>query len=224
MGSSGTNEVEESSNNEITLGIIHKKEILLTIIPFETDEFDGIIGTDVMKGHIIEIDYNNQVINFYNINDKNINYRGYTKLKMYSDIYPTYIKSKLLNNGKKYSGLFGLDTGADDVLTLTSPFAKSNDFINKMTKIESAGFIGSNGVECEMPIVICPEIEFAKKHFYRIPTALSNVTEGTDASDRLAGFYGNAFLKKFNIIINYNSQLIYFKLNKNLYTDFYKEQ
>ena len=222
-GSNGTNEVEESSNNEMILGTIHKKDILFTIIPFESDEFDGIIGTDIMREHIIEIDYHKQIINFYEKNDKNIDYNGYTKLKMSSDIYPTYIKSTLLIKGKKYKGLFGLDTGADDVLTLTSRFSRNNNFANKMRRIGSDGFIGSDGLEYEMPIFLCPEIEFVKKYFYNIPTALSNATEGIDASDKLAGFYGNAFLKKFNIILNYNSNFIYLKLNKNLYTDFYEE-
>ncbi|PID71267.1 MAG: hypothetical protein CR985_00580 [Flavobacteriales bacterium] len=99
---------------------------------------------------------------------------------MYTDSYPTYIKSRLLNNGKKYSDLFGLDTDADDVLILTSPFAKNNDFVSKITKIGSTGFTGSNGLEYEMPIVICPEIKFVKQYFYRIPTALSNITERID--------------------------------------------
>lgn len=222
-GSNGTNEVEESSNNEMILGSIHKKEITFTLIPFGTDEFDGVIGTDIMKGHIIEIDYHKQVINFYKVNDTNIQYDGYTKLKMYTDSYPTAIKSTLFINGKKYKGLFGLDTGADDALTIASPFAKNNTFIDKMTKIGSAQGQGSDGSIWEVPIVLCPEVEFAEKHFYRIPTLLSNATEGIDASDKLAGFYGNVFLKKFNVIIDYNNQLIYFRVNKNLYIDFYEE-
>ena len=72
-----------------------------TIIPFGTDAFDGVIGTDIMKGHIIEIEYHKQVLNFYDKNDKNINYNDYTKLKMFTDNYPTYIKSTLLIKGKR---------------------------------------------------------------------------------------------------------------------------
>lgn len=223
MGSNGTNEVAESSNNEMTFGSIHKSGISFSIIPFGTDEFDGVIGTDIMKGHIIEIDYHKQVINFYNENDKNINYVGYTKLKMYTDIYPTYIKSSLTIKGKKYKGFFGLDTGADDALTLTSPFAKNNNFSDKMTKTGSVHAQGSDGSEYEMSIVLCPELEFAEKHFYRIPICLSTATEGIDASDKLAGFYGNSFLKKFNIMIDYKNEFIYFRLNENLYAPFYNE-
>lgn len=117
----------------------------------------------MMNGHMIEIDYHNQLIKFYNKNDKDINYKGYTKLKMYTDIYPTYIKSTLIIKGEKYKGLFGLDTGADDALTIAVPFAKSNSFVDKMTKIGTAHGQGSDGSEYEMPIVLCPEVEFAEK-------------------------------------------------------------
>ncbi len=223
VGSNGQNDVDVSSGNEITLGTIRKKEILLTIIPYGTDEFDGVLGTDVMMGHIVEIDYYGQVINFYDEDDKNINYDGFTKLKMYSDIYPTCIKSAVVINGKKYKGLFGLDTGADDVLTFASPFLEKYNLINKMIKIGSARGQGSDGTVFEVPVVLCPEIRFAEKHLYRIPALLSSATDGTDATDKLAGFYGNAFLKKFNTIIDYKNHLIYFRLNKNLYTDFYEE-
>ncbi len=222
-GSNGTNEVAQSTENEMVIGSIHKTGITFTIIPYGTDEFDGVIGTDLMRGHIIEIDYHNQLVHFYDEHDNNINYSGYTKLKMDTDHYPTCIKSTLLINGKRYKGLFGLDTGADDALTLASPFVKNNKFIDKMTKIATAYAQGSDGSEYEIEIVLCPEIEFAEKHFYRIPTALSNATEGIDASAELAGFYGNAFLKKFNLIIDYENKCIYFKLNNNLYRDFYEE-
>ena len=141
---------------------------------------------------------------------------------MHSDsTYPTSVKSALIIEGIKYAGLFGLDTGADDSLIITTPFAKKNKFINKMTKIGAASYQGSDGSIVELPILLCPEIQFANKSFYRIDTALSTATEGIDATDKLAGFYGNAFLKKFNIILDYKNEFIYFKLNKNLYTGFY---
>lgn len=224
IGSNGSNEVDHSSKNELKLGNLTQKELFLTIIPFGTDSFDGVLGTDIMQNHIIEIDYHKQMLHFYAQNDKSINYKGFTKMKMHSaSFYPTFIKSALVINGKKYAGLFGLDTGADDALIITTPFGKKNKFINKMIKIGAASFQGSDGAIVELPIVLCPEIQFANKSFYQIHTALSTATEGADATDKLAGFYGNAFLKKFNLILDYRNKFIYFKLNKNLYTGFYDD-
>jgi hypothetical protein len=220
VGSNGKNEVEMSSKNDILIGTIHKKEVSFTIIEYGDARFDGVLGTDLMKGHIIEIDYHKQLVNFYKDDDKNIDYTGYTKLKMYSEIYPTYIKSKMIIDGKEFPGLFGLDTGADDALTIASPFARKNDLVNKMPLIGSASFQGSDGSVQELRIVLCPEIQFAGKYLYRVPAALSQASEGIDANDTLAGFFGNAFLKKFNTIIDYKNHFIYFKLNHNLYSDY----
>lgn len=223
VGSNGQNEVESSSENELILGTIKKNEVFFTIIPFGTDAFDGVLGTDMMKGHIIEIDYDRGLIKFYAEDDKNIILQGYTKLKIYSDIYPTYIKSTISVGEKKFKGLFGLDTGADDALTLASPFVRKNDLTDKGDKIGLSRSEGSDGSVYESIIIQLPEIEFAGKHLYNVPASLSNSTEGIDASDKLAGFYGNAVLKKFNMIIDYKNQLIYFKLNQNLYSDFFDE-
>lgn len=222
QGSNGSNEVQSSSENEITIGSITKKDVTFTVIPYETNIFDGIFGTNLMQDYIIEIDYNKQLLNFYSKDDNTIDYKNYAKLKLYTKDYPTIIKSSVIVDGKKYKGLFGLDTGADDALTLASPFTKKNDFINKLPQIGSAGFQGSDGSEYEMPIVLLPEIQFAGKHLYHLPIALSNATEGIDASEELAGFFGNAFLKKFNIILDYGNKNIYIKLNKNLYKEYYE--
>lgn len=220
QGSNGVNEVANSSGNKITIGSVVKEGVSFAIIPFGTNTFDGIIGTDLMKEYIIEINYQQQKIHFYADNNQFLSYEGYTKYKMYSGTYPTYVKSVLIIDGKKYKGFFGLDTGADDALTIAAPFAKKNDLINKVPQLGMAGFQGSDGSAYEMSIVLIPEIEIAGKHLYRIPTALSNATEGIDATDKLAGFFGNALLNKFNIILDYKRQNIYLKLNNNLYKDY----
>lgn len=222
QGSNGTNEVVSSSKNEITIGNITKKDVMLTVIPYETNNFDCVFGTNLMEGYIIEIDYDQKRMNFYSKDEGSVDYKNYVKMKLHSKGYPTTVKSSIIVNGKKYTGFFGLDTGADDALTLASPFAQKNDFLNKLPKIGSARFQGSDGSEYEMPIVLLTEIIFAEKHLYRLPVSLSNAKEGIDASEQLAGFFGNAFLKKFNLILDYDNRTIYFKLNKNLYKEYYE--
>jgi hypothetical protein len=221
QGSSGSHEVESSEGNEIHFGNITRNNIAFIIIPYDNNMFDGVWGTDLMKGYLIVVDYNKQILEFYNKHDTGIINKEFVTLPLLSEVYPSYVKSTLIIQGKKYTGFFGLDTGADDALTLAAPYSKKHDIINKTRKIGSAGFQGSNGVAYEMPIVQLPELLFAEKHLYLIPTALSNVTEGIDATDKLAGFYGNALLQKFNIILDYDRQLVYFKLNKNLYKPYY---
>lgn len=222
QGANGVNDVESSSGNSMTFGSITKSEVLFTIIPFDTDRFDGVFGTDLMKGHIIEIDYNKQLLHFYPEEDKSIDFNGYTRMKLYTVNYPTAIKSSIIIGKKRYTGFFGLDSGADDALTMASPFVKEKDLANKLPRIGSASFQGSDGSVHELAIVLFPEIRLSDVHLYRVPGALSTAVEGIDATTELAGFYGNALLKKFNLILDYKNGVIYWKLNKNLYQDYFE--
>jgi hypothetical protein len=217
QGSNGTNTVEYSSHNTIQFGSIEKKDIQLTMIPYENAHFDGVFGTDLMQGKIIEIDYHKNEIRFHDENSSAIDFTDYEKMTLHLvDNYPA-VESSFIVNGKEYSGLFGLDSGADDVLTIASPFARKNALANTMKKMGKATVQGSDGSVYEMPVVLCPSLKFARKFIYNIPATLSGSTEGIDATEKMAGFFGNQFLKKFNMIIDFKRQFIYFKLNKHLY-------
>lgn len=217
QGSNGTNTVEHSSHNTIQFGTLEKKDVLLTLIPYETNHFDGVFGTDLMQGKIIEIDYHKNEIRFHDENSRTIDFTGYEKMKLHLvDDYPA-VESSFTVNAKEYSGLFGLDSGADDALTIASPFARKHALTASMKRIGKATAQGSDGSVYEMPVVLCPSLKFAQKFLYNLPVTLSNSKEGIDSTEKMAGFFGNKFLKRFNTIIDFKRQLIYFKLNKHLY-------
>ncbi|MDM1554703.1 MULTISPECIES: retropepsin-like aspartic protease [Chryseobacterium] len=219
-GSNGVNTVDYSSHNTVQFGDIQKTDVLFTLIPYGEVNFDGVFGTDLMKGKIIEIDYQKNMLRFYDENDRSIDLSGYEKMKLHLiDNYPA-VESSITVNGKEYSGYFGLDSGADDALTIASPYARKNSLASTMKTIGKATAQGSDGSVYEMPVVLCPSITFAQKFLYNVTITLSSSTEGIDASEKMAGFFGNAFLKRFNTIIDFKNQFIYFKLNKNLYSEF----
>lgn len=222
-GSNGSNVVEQSSSNTVVIGgLITQSNVSLTIIPYETDQFDGVLGTNLMMQHIIEIDYDKNELRFYRTEDYRNNLSGYEKMKVhFVNNYPT-VKCALIISGKKYEGLFGLDTGADDVLTIASPFASKNALNTKMQQIGAATSQGSDGSSYEMPIVLVPELTLGRKSFYRIPISLSASTEGIDASEKIAGFWGNNFLNRFNTVLNLKDGFIYFRPGRYLYTPFFK--
>ncbi|WET50459.1 retropepsin-like aspartic protease [Chryseobacterium indologenes] len=219
-GSNGVNSVDYSSHNTVQFGDIQKTDVLFTLIPYGEVNFDGVFGTDLMKGKIIEIDYQKNMLRFYDENDRSIDLSGYEKMKLHLiDNYPA-VESSITVNGKEYSGYFGLDSGADDALTIASPYARKNSLASTMKTIGKATAQGSDGSVYEMPVVLCPSITFAQKFLYNVPITLSSSTKGIDASEKMAGFFGNAFLKRFNTIIDFKNQFIYFKLNKHLYSEF----
>jgi len=89
-----------------------------------------------------------------------------------------------------------------------------------MKTIGKATARGSDGSVYEMPVVLSPAVKFAQKYLYNLPITLSGSTEGIDSTEKMAGFFGNQFLKRFNTVIDFKNGFIYFKLNKNLYSEF----
>lgn len=221
IGSNGSNLVDLSSGNKVSFGEITKENVPLTIIPYGSDVFDGVFGTDLMEQYIIEIDYDKNELRFYNPKDYQNELKDYEKFKIhFVNDYPT-IKSSLIINDKKYSGLFGLDTGADNTLTVASPFSNKKDLTTKMNRIGTATSQGSDGSTYESPVVSAPEIKIGEKSIYNVPIDLSQSTEGIDATEKMAGFFGNAILKRFNVVLDLGKGFIYLKMNKHLYTPFY---
>lgn len=78
-GSNGVNTVDYSNHNTVEFGDIKKTDVLFTLIPYGKVNFDGVFGTDLMRGKIIEIDYHKNVIRFYNENDTSLDFSGYEK-------------------------------------------------------------------------------------------------------------------------------------------------
>lgn len=221
VGSNGTNLVSQSSDNAITFGNITKTNIDFTIIPYGTTTFDGVFGTNLMTEYVIEIDYSKNELRFYEPVTYNKDLSDYDALKIYLPGNYMSIKGSITVKGKRYSGLFGLDTGADNVLTLSSPFVTRNELVNKTIKIGASVSQGSDGTEYENPLVLLPEVCIGLKSFYRIPADLSMSTEGVDAATDKIGFLGNNLLKRFNVVINFKRGFIYLTPNHNLYTNFF---
>lgn len=221
-GSNGINDVASSSSNQVSFSGITQEKVPLMLIPFGTTDFDGVFGTNLMNRYIIEINYDRRVLKFYEPAEFKLATGAYEKVKLhYVGSYPTIPCSLLIQN-KKYSGYFGLDSGASDALTIASPYVRKHALKDKTQQIASATFQGSDGSVYEMPIVLCPELKVGKKSFYAIPVNLSDAKEGIDASEDMTGFFGNNFLKRFNTILDLKGGFIYLQPNENLYTPFFE--
>ncbi|MDO7846308.1 retropepsin-like aspartic protease [Hymenobacter sp. M29] len=219
IGSNGTNTVSQSAGNAVRFGNITKSNVSLAVIPYEGVRFDGVFGTDLMKGYVIEVDYHKNELRFYEPADYHNDLSAYTRCKLrFVDDYPT-ITSTIVANGRRYTGRFGLDTGADDVLTVAAPFGRKHGLPARLPRIGTATSQGSDGSTYQSAVTLAPEIRFGRKYFYRVPATLSQSTSGNNATEDKAGFWGNGFLKRFNAVWDFNRNYLYLKPNKNLYTE-----
>lgn len=220
IGSNGQNTVDKSAGNTIRFGGLTKTGVTLTIIPYEDVAFDGVFGTDLMAGYVIEINYQKKELRFYDTAQQ-LDLRGYSRHKVrYIDNYPT-IRCAVADQHQRYTGWFGVDTGADNVLTVASPFVRQNGLMTKLPKIGSSVSQGSDGSSYEKPIVLVTSVHVGRKPFFRVPIDLAQATQGTDAAADKAGYWGNNFLKRFDAVWDFPNRTLYLRPNSNLYTKFY---
>jgi hypothetical protein len=175
-----------------------------------------------MKKYIIEINYHKKLIYFYNIKDYVLNARAYDKfeLKFIMDV-PT-ITASLFIDSAQMKGTFEMDSGSDSGLIISDYFSKNNHIAQKLKEVAKAGSLGSDGTKTETSIVIMPEVTLGTKSFYRIPSLLSGAQSGVLGSQQLAGIFGNAFLKRFDVILDLQYNQLFLKPNDYLYTPYYE--
>ena len=101
-------------------------------------------------------------------------------------------------------------------------FVKKSNLKAQAKKIAVASFQGSDGSVNSMTIVELPAITLGEKLFYNVPAALSVAIDGTDATNDMKGFFGNDFLKRFNLVIDLENGYIYAEPGRNLHTPYFE--
>ena len=95
-------------------------------------KIDGIIGYDLLKNFVVEIDYNS--MEFHIFDNSNYKYTGSgtpVKLKLKHAI-PYVPGTVVLADGEILQGNFYLETGARTDLDFNSPFVKNNELESKV--------------------------------------------------------------------------------------------
>lgn len=80
--SNGSNTVAQSTGNSVVFSGLEQKDILFTLIPFGTNSFDGVFGTNLMKNYIMEIDYDRRSLKFSDAARFKSDLSAYEKIKI----------------------------------------------------------------------------------------------------------------------------------------------
>jgi len=112
-------------------------------------------------------------------------------------------------------GMFEIDTGAEDSLSLNTPFVKQNDVMQKYSA-RLYGFAGEGiGGRENAYFVRVHKFEVGSIPVHSIVTELSQDTAGATSESTIAGIVGIGVLKRFNIVFDYRDRKIYVEKNSN---------
>ena len=172
---------------------------------------DGIVGYDLIHHHSIYINYDDHIIDIYNLGD--IPKKGD---KLSFDLVrkiPTIKAEIVLNNEEVHTGTFFVNTGAGTTLDFNSPYAKKYDVVNKTGKHYSylvKGISSMESLHYEGHVISC---SFGNHKIEDLPIGISLSEEGLQGHKQVAGIIGNQILRMFNIAIDLPSKSIYFEKN-----------
>lgn len=169
---------------------------------------DGRFGWQVFDGKIFEIDYEKSRIIIHPSLPKKK--RGYAKseIKFIQSLF--CIEASLIVRSKKYTGNFLVDTGSDLAMILDSGWAAKQHFPTDLPLLKKSSFKDGAGRQYETRIVSVPKLRIKNAAIDYIPTSVLGAKSpvGFDVN-----YFGNDLLKRFNMIIDLQTDHIYLKKN-----------
>ncbi len=225
--SSGSSETITSAEGSISGKRVKHNEFVIGGAPIhnvelhETDlshleisigrDIDGIIGYDVLKNYIVELNYDDMTMKLYD--PKTFAYSGTGKsfdIKLTSYI-PHIRAQSLFANDEKISGEFFVDTGAKATVDYNTPFVEANSLASKVgdSYIYLVAGLGSQEYEHHRGKV--KSFSFGGFSFENLPVGLSHAKHGIQNHKKVSGIIGSGILTRFNVTYDYHSKKMYWE-------------
>ncbi|MBU8893356.1 MAG: PDZ domain-containing protein [Bacteroidales bacterium] len=187
---------------------------ILSLKPILGDYADGILGLDYFLGKVLQIDYKHEYIKVYdNIDSADI--CEYSKIQYENIDNRLYIPLKIqINDSLKIEGKFQLDFGSGGSISLTSTSANSYNLHNVInTKIRYWTKYGGIGGESSSYVFKAKLASIGDYHIDDIVMSYSLDTAGAMSSEKHLGLIGNKILEKFDVLIDFKTNVLYLKPN-----------
>ncbi|MEL7146174.1 MAG: aspartyl protease family protein [Bacteroidota bacterium] len=218
QGASGTVESSIIQKQNINIGSLTLKKVNLLGAPlshFERSvgkDIDGIIGYDLLKDFVIQVNYNTSQLIVYK--SRGFQYQGDGEvINIDLGRVPTAVFPVLLTDGSYQKEEFIIDNGAGLTIAFTSPFAKKEQL---MTTIENTYQSSSKGFSTNVANVNVGRISGLKignREFTNVPARIYDTKEGVFSMESIAGIIGNEIQKRYNIVFDYKRKKSYWEPN-----------
>ena len=229
IGALGTTRIPVVTGLSIELGSLRLEDVVVGLVPLEHLEevvgrpIDGIIGGDVLKSHVIVIDYDRQIIAAHTRNSFAFDEWGKAcPLVGARELARVRGQIELLE-GVSIDGQFAVDSGASKFLELAAPFVREHDLRTRVGATYSVPTRALTGVSLDNRIGHIRRFRFCgfevpAANGARIPVGLSSAAEGVLAQGAVSGLLGNGILKRFNIVFDLSGRRMFLRQNRHWQT------
>lgn len=184
---------------------------------------DGRFGWDFFKGKIVELNYDKNLMIVHSVLPKNVaTNKEFTKLKMqfFKDLF--LVESEIKESGITNNDLFLFDTGYQRTLMLDKDLLEQKGFpTEKMEILKTVIMHGAQGNEIPVITSNLKILKIGKYKLENVPVQLTNANK--PVKEKNIHILGNEVLKRFNIFLDFQNNVIYLKPN-HLFNDKYIEQ
>jgi hypothetical protein len=165
---------------------------------------DGFLGSNVFRNYVVEIDYANQVLRFYD--PAAYSYSGSGQrlpLQFIWNDIPTVRAEIVMQDGTAIVGTFLVDSGATTALWLTKDFSEAHpEFLSAQETIELPSVVAVGG-EVSARLGHVGAVRLGGFLVSMPLTQFSQNSSGIFAAPNVAGTIGAETLRQFKVIFDY---------------------
>ncbi len=191
---------------------------LIASMPFNNPpdfEFDGTIGYDFINQFVVEIDYQNKIMNLYNPRTYTYSGKGEVIPLLLKGRRTPLTRTKIILEGRAapVEAKLEVDTGADGTFVINSPFVKKQRLLTAILKTTQDSAVGAGGEQKRLTGRV-KAVQLGRLVIDNPPVELSQDTEGSGASEEDDGIIGGEIFRRFKVILDYSRKRMILEPNK----------
>lgn len=171
---------------------------------------DGRFGYALFEGKQVAIDYDHQRLLVYSRLPRRAR-QGYAHTKLLFRRSFVCARGAFHIDGKTYAGDFLLDTGTNQAIIVDSTWASQQQFPRTLPLLKTIVLRDPRGAKYETRVVLAPAFSLAKFQATDVPTNLLGFGKPTRFS---INYLGGGLLKHFNLIFDFERDVLYLRPNQ----------
>ncbi|WP_299431844.1 aspartyl protease family protein [uncultured Aquimarina sp.] len=220
QGANGSETYNIALNQTIRIGSLALNNSNLVLVDLQKlsersgRKIEGIIGYDILKRYSTRFDFNKNTITLYNKDEEITGLEDYIQIPLKFDgiPIPQVDLTFTLRDGTTHTGNFLFDSGANMTLLFNTPYALKNDLKSKSGKTVIGKARGLNKSTTYTKGTI-EKLRFNGFEFTDLPIDISEGEEGVSGSSKYTGILGAQIINRFDMVLDYESKLLYVKPN-----------
>ena len=177
---------------------------------------DGILGYEIFKRFVVEIDYASRAVKFYEPQTYKYAGRGKTIPIVIEDNTPFVRAEVVPADQQSFEGNFLVNTGLTGTLAFNSPFVAQNKLLELLPNTKAITFGSILAGKSAGRIGRVKSLRFGGILIENPVANFSQDAAGDDSDAESAGMIGGEVLRRFKLIVDYSRSQIILEPNKQI--------